>query len=164
MEVRPTISSSAAWLHRHLKANDLVPVLHALRTFPAICFCLEAVSTWTEVLAALAESGEETLGMTSRFEAAHRSFPLAWWLVRMLGAIVEASVSAMLDAGHDFLLGCLVAAERVRDQHARNIAAAFEQFAEDLCPKGARCCLVPSALHQDIQEVPVLIDGAPQVV
>ena len=136
--MRLAISSSAAWLRGHLKADYLVPDLHSVRTSPAVFFCLEPVPTWTDVLADRPEGGQETLGMASRFEVAHRSFTLACWLMRILGAIIEASVSAMFNAGHDFLLGCLVAAELVRDQHARNICAALEQFAE----KFLRRCLV----------------------
>ena len=95
--------------------------------------------------------------MAGRLEATHRSFTLTRRLMGVLSAVVEAFVLAMLHAGHDLLVRCLVAAQLVGDQHARHILTAFEQLAEELL--GGR--LVAPALDQDIQHVAVLIDGAP---
>ncbi len=57
------------------------------------------------------EGGEETLGMTRRLEAAHRSFTLTSRLVRILCPIVQAPVAAMFDARHDFVMGGFIAPE-----------------------------------------------------
>ncbi len=97
--------------------------------------------------------------MASGLEAAHRPLALSRRLMRVFRTIVQPFVLAMLDTRHDFRLGCLIAAELVRDQHARDVGAALEQFAEELLGS----TLVASALHQDIKHVPVLIHGAPEV-
>src|SRR3712207_3007815 len=80
--------------------------------------------------------------------------------MRILGPIVQPPMATMLDTRHDLLLGCLVAPELVRDDHTRHILTSFEQLAEELL----RGCLVPSALYQDIETVPILIDGSPQIL
>ena len=97
--------------------------------------------------------------MTGRLEAPHRSFTLPRRLMRVFCPVVQAFVSAMLNTRHDFLLGGLVAAEFVSDQHAWNVGTALEQLSEEFL----RRCLVPSALHQDIKDVPILVYCAPQI-
>ena len=66
----------------------------------------------------------------------------------------------MFDAREHLPPGGAVARQFVGDEHARDIGTAFEQLAEEL----EGCAFVPSALHQDIQDVPVLFDGAPQIM
>jgi hypothetical protein len=100
------------------------------------------------------------LGLTSRREAAHRPFALARRLMRVFGPVIEALVAAMFDTRHDFPVRGLVAAQLIRDQDAWHILAFPQELAEELL----RGCRVPAALHQDIQDVPMLINGAPQIV
>ena len=57
-------------------------------------------------------------------------------------------------------LGGSVTLELVGDDHARHVHQPFEEFAEELL----RRLLVPPFLHQDIQQVSLLIDGPPQIV
>ena len=97
--------------------------------------------------------------MTRRLEAAHRSFALPARLMGILGTIVQALVLTMLDTRHDFLLGRLVASQLVRDQHTWDVGAAFEQFTKEFL----RRSLVPTALHQDIEHIPMLINSPPEV-
>ena len=97
--------------------------------------------------------------MTGRLEATHRSFTLPRRLMRVFCPVVEAFVSAMLNTWHDFLLCRLVAPELIRDQNTRDVLATPEQLAEELL----RSSLVPSALHQDIKDVPILVYCAPQL-
>src|SRR5215212_8924944 len=56
--------------------------------------------------------------------------------------------------------GRSVALEFVGHDHARHVRQAFEQLAEELLGGP----LVPPTLDQDIQDVPVLIYGPPQIV
>ena len=98
--------------------------------------------------------------MARGLEAAHGPFASARWLVRVLRTVVQTLVLAMLHARQHLLLRCLVAAKLVRDDHAWHIATALEQFPEEL----PRCSFVATALHQDIQHVPILIDRSPQVL
>jgi len=158
--MRLRISLFASWLCSHLKAGYLIPELESVRTFPAILFCLEPMSTRAEVLADGPDSGQEGLGMARRLEPAHRPFTRACRLVRMLRPIVQSSMTAMFHTRRDLHLSCLVASELVRDQHTRNVLAPLQQFAKELL----RCSLVPPALDEDIEHVPVLIEAVPQVV
>ena len=105
------------------------------------------------------KGGQKALGLAGRLEAAHGPFALACGLVRVFGTVIEPLVFAMLNAGHDILVCCLVATKLVGDQHPRHIRAAFEEFAEELL--GGR--FVPPALDQDIEHDAILIDGTPQL-
>src|SRR5262245_64621955 len=66
----------------------------------------------------------------------------------------------MFHPWEDLALGSSVALEFVSHDHARHVGQALEQFAEELlCGP-----LITAALYQDIQHVPVLIHGSPQIV
>ncbi len=80
--------------------------------------------------------------------------------MRMLRSGVQSPMATMLHTHHDFFLGCLVASKRVGDQHTWDVYAALQERAKEL----DRCCLVAPALDEDIQHVPVLIDGPPHVI
>ncbi len=68
-------------------------------------------------------------------------------------------MSPVFNARHHLLLGCLVAAQFVRDHHTRDVLATLEQLTEKLLGGS----LVSPALHQDIQHVAFLVYGAPEV-
>lgn len=76
--------------------------------------------------------------------------------MRIFCSVVQALVPSMLDARHDALLRCLVAAQPVGNHHSRHILAALKQLAEEFLGRG----FVPSALHQDIEDVAILINCA----
>lgn len=76
----------------------------------------------------------------------------------VLGSIIQPSMLAMLDAGHDRSLGRAVAREFVGDHHARCYALLLEQLPQQAL--GSLC--IPAALDQDIEHGSVLVDGAPQ--
>ena len=97
--------------------------------------------------------------MTGRLEATHRSFTLACRLMRVFRAVVEAFVSAMLNTWHHFLLCRLVAPELVRDQDAWHVLASFEQLAEEFLGSD----FISTALHQDIQHIPILVNRTPEI-
>lgn len=92
--------------------------------------------------------------MARRLEATHGSLTLARRLERVLRSIVQSSMATMLNFQYDFLLGGCVVAQLVRDHDSRHILAVFEQLAEEL----PGCGCVPPALHQNIEDVAVLID------
>ena len=98
-----------------------------------------------EMFADRPTGGKEALGMPGRLEATHGAFTLTGRLMRVLRAIVEPPVATMFNARHDLLLRCVVTAEFVGDEHARDVRAAFEQLAEELL----RCGFVASTLHQN---------------
>jgi hypothetical protein len=153
------IGSLDAPLRRILKAGYLVPDLESMRTFPAVRLGVEPMAARAAVLANRAAGRQEALGMTGGLETAHDPLALARRLVGVFGTIVQPFMAAMLDARHDLLVGSFVTAKLIRDQHAWNVLAAFEEFAEELL--GRR--LIPAALDEDIQHVPVLVNRTPQI-
>ncbi len=80
--------------------------------------------------------------------------------MRNFRPVVQPLMLPVFDAGHDVLFRRGVALEFIGDDHARNVKQTFEQLAKE--PFGG--VPVSAALRQDVQNVAVLIDGAPQVV
>ena len=97
--------------------------------------------------------------MARRLEATHCSFALTCRLMRVLAAIVQPPMAAMLDVRHHLLFGCFVAAKLIRGHYTRDVLTSLEQLAEKLLD----CGFVPSALHEDIKDVPVLVYCTPQI-
>ena len=64
----------------------------------------------------------------------------------------------MLNARQNLALGGSVALELVRDDHAGHILQPFEQFFEKLLGR----LFVAPALHQNVEDMVVLIHGSPQ--
>ena len=114
----------------------------------------------TEVLGDGTIGGEKPLGVAWGLEPLHAPLPLAGGLVRVLCAIIEIPMLAMFHPWENLALGGSVALEFIGDDHARYVRQPFEELAEELL----RGLLVPAALHQDIQHVPVLIHCPPQIV
>jgi hypothetical protein len=57
-------------------------------------------------------------------------------------------------------LASTVAVELVRDEHRGDVREPLEQLPEELL----RGVLVPPTLHENIQDIPALIHGPPQIV
>src|SRR4051812_1688995 len=66
----------------------------------------------------------------------------------------------MFNAGHNLALRRTVASQLVGDEHTRRVAQAFQQFAEE--PLGGFG--IAPALHQDVEDVPILTDCPPQIM
>src|SRR4051795_346057 len=66
----------------------------------------------------------------------------------------------MLHTGHQPATSNPIAGQLVSDQHARYVAQALEQLAEE--PRGGLG--VTPRLHQDVQHGAVLVNSTPQVV
>jgi hypothetical protein len=98
--------------------------------------------------------------MPGRFEALHAIFALPRRPVRVLTAIIEGAALPMFHAGQDLPFGRAITLELVRDDHPWNVLQALEQLAKKLL----RGLFVPPTLHQDVEDVVVLIDGAPSVM
>jgi hypothetical protein len=80
--------------------------------------------------------------------------------VRVLRPVIEIPMLAMCHAWEELALGGSRALEFVGHDYARCIGQPFKELTKEL-----RCSfLVPPALHQDIEDIPVLIDGTPQIV
>jgi hypothetical protein len=67
-------------------------------------------------------AGEEALGVSGRLEPRHLPLSSSGRLVRVLRAIFQTLVPAVLDAGHDRLFRCGITAELVGGHHAQRPA------------------------------------------
>lgn len=118
------------------------------------------MASWAEVLGDGAIRREEALGVPWRLEALHPPFSLARQLVGVLGAVVQVAMLPMLDTGEEVPLRRAVAFQLVGDERPWRVRQAFEQLPEELFGR----MLVPPTLHQDIEDVPLLIDRSPEIV
>src|SRR5215813_7448585 len=74
--------------------------------------------------------------------------------------VVQIPMLTMFDPRQDLALGRPIALQFIGDDDARHVGQPLEELAKELL-----CgLLVPSALHQDIQYVPLLINCPPQIV
>jgi hypothetical protein len=78
----------------------------------------------------------------------------------ILTAGIEIATLAMFHAGQHLALRRTVALQLVRDDHTRHILEAVEQLAKELF----RSLLIAPTLHQEVEEVIVLINGPSQVM
>ena len=75
----------------------------------------------TEVLRDEPIGGEESVGMTRRFELLHPPLPLPCGRVRVLCTLIEIPVLTMFDSRQNLALSRSVALQFVGDDHARDI-------------------------------------------
>ena len=80
--------------------------------------------------------------------------------MRVLAPVVEVAALTMFHSGQELAFGGTVALELIRDDHPWHVLQAFEQLAKELL----RSLFVPPTLHQDIEDVVVLIYRAPPVM
>ena len=80
--------------------------------------------------------------------------------MRDFGAVVGVPVRDVDHGRHHDAAGCWVAPQLVRDQPARDTSLALQQLPEE-SDSGAP---IPARLHEDVEDVAVLVDGAPQIL
>jgi hypothetical protein len=102
----------------------------------------------------------ETPGLPGRLKPLHGSLSLPRRLVGVFRPVVQIAMRPMLDAGQALAYGGTVASQLIGDDDSWNVREIFKALAEDLF----RSRLIPAALHEDIKDVPVLIDGPPEIV
>ena len=102
----------------------------------------------------------EALQLDGRLEAPHLAFPLACRLVRDFGAVVRILIRDVNDRRHHGPRGRWVAPQFVGDQPAGYAALALQHLPEN-AHGGAP---VPPRLHQDVEDVAVLVDRPPQIL
>src|SRR5262245_39578397 len=78
----------------------------------------------------------------------------------VLTPVIEIATLAMLHPWQELALRRTVALQLVRNDDARHVLQALQQLTEKLL----RRPLVAAALHEDIEDVVVLVDGAPEVM
>ena len=80
--------------------------------------------------------------------------------MRILTPVVQIAMLAMLHPRQDLALGRAVALELIRDDDPRYIPQALEQLAKKLL----RRVLIAPALDQNVEDVIVLVDRAPEAM
>ena len=118
------------------------------------------MATWTKERCDYPKGREKALGVPSRLETPHATLSFARGLMGYLCAIVGSLVLYVLDTGQYLRLGGGITAELVADDGARDILQLPQQLAKELLGSPP----IASRLHQDIQYLAVLIDGAPQIL
>src|SRR5262245_13061387 len=98
--------------------------------------------------------------MPGGFEPLHAILALTRRPMRVFTPVIEITTLTVFHPGQYLTLGRAIALQFVRNDDARNVCEALEQLAKKLL----RRVLIAPALHQDIENVVVLIDGAPQVM
>src|SRR5215510_1492948 len=116
--------------------------------------------SWSEVLGNGPERRQKTLRMTRRLKPLHAIFSLACGTMRVLTAVVEIAALAVFDPGQDLALRRPVALELIGDNHLWHVLQPLEQLAKELFGR----LLITPALDQDVEDVVVLIDSAPEVM
>jgi hypothetical protein len=102
----------------------------------------------------------EALQLGGQFESAHLALPLPGRLMRDLGSVVRILVCDVTHRRHHRSPGGQVARQLVRHELSWCAALALQQLAEE--PDGS--APVASRLHKDVDDVPVFVDGPPQVL
>ena len=140
-----------------VERGNLTPDRESLIYYGSPLGRAEPMPSWSKVRGDAAKGRQEPLGMPHRFKAFHRPFALSGGLMRVLGAIIQILRPAMGHRRRELAVSNPVAGQFVGHQHARYIPQALEQFTEE--PLG--CCGVSARLHQNVQDVAVLVDRAP---
>src|SRR5689334_13509543 len=78
----------------------------------------------------------------------------------VLTPIIEIAALTVLYAREDLAFGRVIALQLIGDDHARHVGYPLEQLAKELL----RRVLIAAALHQDSEDIVVLIHRAPQVM
>src|SRR6266542_3962142 len=78
----------------------------------------------------------------------------------ILGTIIQAFVLAMLNPPQDLLLCSSIAPELVGNEHAWDVLTPLQELAKAFLGSS----FVPTALHQDIEYISMLIRGTPEIV
>jgi hypothetical protein len=103
---------------------------------------------------------QKALSLFRGFEPLQASFPLTHGLVGVLRTLVQIPVLPMPDTGQHLSLRRVIAVERIHDDHPRDVCQALEQLAEELLCRN----LMTMALHQNLEDMALLIHGSPEIV
>lgn len=103
---------------------------------------------------------EKTLRLRRRLEPTHLPFALLCWLVRYFGTVVHVSARVMWHRRHHLAVRGTVAAQLVGHQSVWLAALPPHKHSQ----KTLRRTLVASRLDENVDNVAVLIDGAPEIL
>ena len=95
-----------------------------------------------------------------RREAPHLALPLTRRLVGDLGSIVRVLISDVDHGRHHGAARGGVGAQLIGDQSSRDTALGFQQLPKE----SDGCSPIPVRLHEDVQDVTILVYRAPQIL
>jgi hypothetical protein len=80
--------------------------------------------------------------------------------MRVLSTVVQVPVLAVFHTGQNLTNSRSIAAELIGDDHAGPVGQPLQQL-----PKKCLCSsFISATLHEDVEDIPVLVDGSPEVV
>ena len=103
---------------------------------------------------------QEPLRVVGRREASHLTFALSRGLMRDFGTIVRVWSRVMGDQGHDVPMGDSVATQLVGHETRRLLVLPLQELPKE----SPRRTPVPAGLDEDVDQVPVLVHGAPEIL
>jgi hypothetical protein len=102
----------------------------------------------------------QALSMPRGFEPLHVVLALTRWPMGVLTPVVEVTALAVLHAREELALRGTVALQFICDDDPWDVLTPFEQLAEELL----RVLFIAPALHQNIEDIVVLVHRPPQVM
>ena len=121
---------------------------------------LQRVSSDAEEVLDKSMNGQESLGLTRRFEPSHLPFTLPRRLVRDLGSIVLVLVGAVDDGWHDLAVSGAVASQLVGDEPPGWPALPLQQLTKEAFSGSP----IASRLDEDIDDVAILVHRTPEIL
>jgi hypothetical protein len=100
---------------------------------------------------------DESLRLEHRFEPSHPPLSYPGRLMRQLGPVVRISTGVVQGARQQLATGHRITAQLVRHDRSRLITEARENAPEEALGG----CRVSPLLQQDVDDLTVLVDGAP---
>jgi hypothetical protein len=118
------------------------------------------VTTESEEVLHQSMQREKTLRLRPRFEATHLSFSLTSWLVRDFRSVVRVLARVVRNRRHHFPIRRTVAAQLVRHQSVWLAALPAHKLSQE----SFRRALITTRSDENVDQVAVLIDRAPQIL
>jgi hypothetical protein len=140
--------------------DDFLPCLKSTLPFRSVVRSRKEMPFRSEMGSEYIVSLKKTLRMLRRLEALHPALSLAGWLMRVLRAVVHVSALPMGHSRRDDFLGRAIAAKFVGDDHAGRPAGGAQQLAQ----KANSGKTVAPRLHQDVNDVTLLVDFTPEIM
>src|SRR3989442_6999071 len=147
-------------LGRPLCPRDFSPTLESLPHLRAVRRRGQQMPSGAEVVGNGTIRGQKALGMPRRLQPLHATLPLTRGPMGILTPVVQIATLAVFDPVQNLPFGRAVALQLIRDDDPRYIPQALEQLAQELL----RRLLIAPALDQNVEDVVVLVDSAPQVI
>ena len=103
------------------------------------------------------KSRKKSLGLPWGLEPTHAPFSNPCRSMRVLHPVVQSLMLSVVYSFENLFLGCSITLQFVCDNHSWYSVLGLEKFAEKLLSSP----LVTTALHQNIDDLAILIDGSP---